>query len=1007
MAGVYPLPTTRSSEFLAQQRLIDSTSSAQLDILKLQTQVSTGKKLITGSDDPSAAQRILALHRLLDLQTQYKTNLNATKSYLDATDTAVADVSSLLLSIRSTAQSVVGSTATEQDRVEALQEVNQAIERLVGIGNQQFRGRSLFAGSQDISKPFQVQGDVIQYLGNSGQIQSYSDVNLLTASNASGSEVFGTNSAQVLGTADLNPSLSRSTLLSDLRGGQGIVLGKVAISDGTNTSTIDLSGAKTLGDVVDAINAAPPSGRTVSSYVTQQGLHIELNNVPGSNLSVREVSGGVTAQQLGILNATGTGDSPLVGTDVNPVLRPETLLKNILGTRSTAVLGSSGSNNNVVLEAKSSGTTPNGISVQYVNDELLRASPGLTAGAEVATFNPSATAPRAAVAFSGFNNNLRITANTLGTAYNNVTIQVVDAGNIGNTAVVNYNASTKVLQLGIDHNNQTQVQTLINQVNSQGIFTASYDTSEATDGGYIGTAVLRSTDAGVVSGSTGNSGGAANTIYVNVQQGATTANQVITALQNNPTIAAMFDIHLQQEDAPIQTLNGKGIIDVNATAISAGGSGSNLDLTSGIQIASGGKTYNVDLSAAKTVQDVLHAINTSGAGVVAEINAQGSGIDVRSISSGADFSIGENGGTTATQLGIRSFNSSTQLSSLNYGRGVSTFSGTAFTIHRNDGVEFGVDTTGLTTVGQVIDAINNNAGNTGPTANRVVARLAQYGNGIELVNDNPASTDTLAVKATFGSNVAQDLGLIPAGQTTSAVTSSSTAAAATLSFASPFQNNSSISVSAANRGTSMNGATILFQTGAVGNTATAAYNAGTKQLVVTINPGSTQANTVIAAINSTGVFSASLNTSGGSNNGTGLVGTTGTVGTLAGGTAEQLKGKDSNPLEVSGVFNSLIRLRDAIKNSDNVAIERAVNLLDQDFDRINASRADIGARGQQIQSLQTQLDDQNVQIKATLSQDEDIDIVQAYSQLASRQAAYQASLQLAARFYQQSLLNYL
>ncbi|MFO0884917.1 MAG: flagellin [Pirellulales bacterium] len=320
---------------------------------------------------------------------------------------------------------------------------------------------------------------------------------------------------------------------------------------------------------------------------------------------------------------------------------------------------------------------------------------------------------------------------------------------------------------------------------------------------------------------------------------------------------------------------------------------------------------------------------------------------------------------------------------------------------------FGVDTTGLTTIGQVIDAINNNAGNSGPTANRVVARLAQYGNGIELVNDNPASTDTLSVKATFGSNVAQDLGLIPAGQTTSAVTSSSTAAAATLSFASPFQNNSSISVSATNRGTSMNGATILFQTGAVGNTATANYNSGTNQLVVTINPASTQANTVIAAINSTGVFSASLNTSGGSNNGTGLVGTTGTVGTLAGGTAEQLKGKDSNPLEVSGIFNSLIRLRDAIKNSDNVAIERAVNLLDQDFDRINASRADIGARGQQIQSLQIQLDDQNVQIKATLSQDEDIDIVQAYSELASRQAAYQASLQLAARFYQQSLLNYL
>ena len=43
---------------------------------------------------------------------------------------------------------------------------------------------------------------------------------------------------------------------------------------------------------------------------------------------------------------------------------------------------------------------------------------------------------------------------------------------------------------------------------------------------------------------------------------------------------------------------------------------------------------------------------------------------MRSRLSGADFTIGENGGTTATQLGIRSYNGSTELSAFNRGVGV-------------------------------------------------------------------------------------------------------------------------------------------------------------------------------------------------------------------------------------------------------------------------------------------------------------------------------------------------
>jgi flagellin-like hook-associated protein FlgL len=60
--------------------------------------------------------------------------------------------------------------------------------------------------------------------------------------------------------ADLQPALDRSTPLASLRQGQGIQPGSIAIIDRTgNRVTVDLSQAVTVGDVSDAISAAPVS----------------------------------------------------------------------------------------------------------------------------------------------------------------------------------------------------------------------------------------------------------------------------------------------------------------------------------------------------------------------------------------------------------------------------------------------------------------------------------------------------------------------------------------------------------------------------------------------------------------------------------------------------------------------------------------------------------------------------------------------------------------------------
>src|SRR5262249_45646260 len=102
-----------------------------------------------------------------------------------------------------------------------------------------------------------------------------------------------------------------------------------------------------------------------------------------------------------------------------------------------------------------------------------------------------------------------------------------------------------------------------------------------------------------------------------------------------------------------------------------------------------------------------------------------------------------------------------QLSQLNDGTGVTfasaTQSGAAdFTITRQDGVSFNVDLTGATTIQDVINKINNAAGNTGSP--NVVASLNPNGNGIQLV-DNSVGSGALTVTELNGSQAAAQLGI--------------------------------------------------------------------------------------------------------------------------------------------------------------------------------------------------------------------------------------------------------
>ncbi|MEO8495470.1 MAG: hypothetical protein ABI614_10390, partial [Planctomycetota bacterium] len=207
-------------------------------------------------------------------------------------------------------------------------------------------------------------------------------------------------------------------------------------------------------------------------------------------------------------------------------------------------------------------------------------------------------------------------------------------------------------------------------------------------------------------------------------------------------------------------------------------------------------------------------------------------------------------------------------------------------------------------------------------------------------------------------------------------------------------------------GPSLNGIPVEYRDILSGGAATATFSAG--RLFVDIDAGTTTANTIINAINAQGTFTARLDTDKDpTNNGSGVIKTSGVVATFGGGAFDQVQGADVNPTETKGVFNSLLRLSEALKNSDLGEIGRAVGMLDDDFDRLTFSRADLGARTRSLDVLTQRLQDEDVQLRSSLSGEVDADLVKVISELSARQASTEATLRLIGQTLQLTVLNFI
>lgn len=111
--------------------------------------------------------------------------------------------------------------------------------------------------------------------------------------------------------------------------------------------------------------------------------------------------------------------------------------------------------------------------------------------------------------------------------------------------------------------------------------------------------------------------------------------------------------------------------------------------------------------------------------------------------------------------------------------------------------------------------------------------------------------------------------------------------------------------------------------------------------------------------------------------------------------------------EDSGVFDSLFKLKEGLASGDTATLQEAIAELDNSFTKVVEFQGSMGIRINQFESMEEMHTDQIDYLETLITNIEDVDIVQAITDLKSEQVAYQAVLAVGAQISNISLLDYL
>ncbi len=224
----------------------------EAQMLHTQQQVSSGKRILTPSDDPVAAAQVLDVSQADAMNTQYGLNRSAASDALSLAESSLAQVSNIISNVRTIAVNAGSAILSDSDRASLAAQLSSALSELQGAANTtDGQGRYLFAGYQSQSQPFTSGPGGVQYNGDDGQRLVQVDSSRQMGVSVSGADAF-----------TRIPNGNGSFMSGDVAGntGTGIinpgaVVNPSALTGHNYSINFSVSGSTTTYDVVDTTSS--------------------------------------------------------------------------------------------------------------------------------------------------------------------------------------------------------------------------------------------------------------------------------------------------------------------------------------------------------------------------------------------------------------------------------------------------------------------------------------------------------------------------------------------------------------------------------------------------------------------------------------------------------------------------------------------------------------------------------------------------------------------------------
>lgn len=182
----------RISSGMVFDAAIATLGKQSAQILNLQQQLSTGRKVLTPADDPVAAVGILESQQAIDMNNQYARahdNANANLSFAESQLKSAGDV---LMEARTLMVQAGNPGLKDSDRQSIADHLRSSFDQLLGLANSRdASGQYVFSGHMGNTQPFAGSVDSgVTYFGDDGQRHLQISLSQQVAVSDSGKRIF-------------------------------------------------------------------------------------------------------------------------------------------------------------------------------------------------------------------------------------------------------------------------------------------------------------------------------------------------------------------------------------------------------------------------------------------------------------------------------------------------------------------------------------------------------------------------------------------------------------------------------------------------------------------------------------------------------------------------------------------------------------------------------------------------------------------------------------------------